>query len=612
MRYHRRGNTPGVKRSLACLAAVGIGFAIAAGCGGGGGQRGGDYVGRLTSVVSWKLNDATYAGLDGPARAKLTQKGITVDDATKTLRSAELGLAGHWVKVGDRTCMTDREGNFTVEGGAPSAGNADVFAQLDHETPEGAFPLDKLVEKGQTPIPVRLELSYSPPAGMNDDPDAAGTSRSRVVTTPGGCELHEPCEPIGSPNSNKKPCCLDYDGNVGDGLPRQREKPGHQVSDTCNALAYTNFINSTCFEWTFQKKGRPCSSEVIPYQVGPSCWVRHGFRNCQNMDENDFHATESVNVPLGSTRTFKIRNNTEANFTVLRFKEDGAFGVIGLAPGAPSARAELLPWPGGQRLGHFSREDTVHFEEVILSYTAPESLPDGRRTATLHVIVEGGGYTREVELKIGGGERAEITPTNPSLKVGATLQMSAVIKDADDEPVPAEVTWTSSSAAISISPTGFVTGVAKGQSVVTAHFSTYPDLQASTAVTVTEEEPLPGATYPLRTVNGKSVPTAFLLFTEDVVEVAIGGQIVLRDDKTFDYIYDARTDSPFGQGAVRRLSGKGTYVVSGGAITFHGTSGINPGKVTIQAGGSLTRTYIIPKDPPFVDADFPVTEVWRK
>jgi hypothetical protein len=116
----------------------------------------------------------------------------------------------------------------------------------------------------------------------------------------------------------------------------------------------------------------------------------------------------------------------------------------------------------------------------------------------------------------------------------------------------------------------------------------------------------------LRTVNGKSVPTGFLLFTEGVVEVAIGGQIILRDDKTFDYIYDARTDSPFGQGAVRRLSGKGTYVVSDGTISFHGTSGINPGKVTILADGSLTRTYIIPADPPFVATDFPVTEVWKK
>ena len=73
-----------------------------------------------------------------------------------------------------------------------------------------------------------------------------------------------------------------------------------------------------------------------------------------------------------------------------------------------------------------------------------------------------------LELGIVGG--ISVTPVNPAIDSGATVQLTATVRDFHNNVIPnAVVTWASSSSSVaSVSTTGLVTGVAPGVAVVTA------------------------------------------------------------------------------------------------------------------------------------------------
>ena len=62
----------------------------------------------------------------------------------------------------------------------------------------------------------------------------------------------------------------------------------------------------------------------------------------------------------------------------------------------------------------------------------------------------------------------EVTPATASVLIGGTVQLTAVARDGSGNPMTVNLTWTSSSAAASVSSSGLVTGEEAGTSTVTA------------------------------------------------------------------------------------------------------------------------------------------------
>jgi uncharacterized protein YjdB len=86
-----------------------------------------------------------------------------------------------------------------------------------------------------------------------------------------------------------------------------------------------------------------------------------------------------------------------------------------------------------------------------------------------------------------------VSPASPSIQVGATVQLSAVTRDANNNVLAGRVvTWSSSNTAVgTVSASGLVTGVAAGSATITA---TSEGKTASSSLTVTAPAPVPVST----------------------------------------------------------------------------------------------------------------------
>jgi uncharacterized protein YjdB len=85
-----------------------------------------------------------------------------------------------------------------------------------------------------------------------------------------------------------------------------------------------------------------------------------------------------------------------------------------------------------------------------------------------------------------------VSPTSPSLQIGATVQLSAVTRDASNNTLTGRViTWSSSNAAVStVSGSGLVTAIGAGSATITATSETQT---GTSAITVSAPAPAPVA-----------------------------------------------------------------------------------------------------------------------
>lgn len=104
-------------------------------------------------------------------------------------------------------------------------------------------------------------------------------------------------------------------------------------------------------------------------------------------------------------------------------------------------------------------------------------------TAIITATAEGKTATATVNVAPGPVLSVEVTPQSPSVRVGATIQLSATLRDASGAVLTGRtVTWTSSDPTkATVSDTGLVTGVAEGTATITA---TSEGKSASTTVSV--------------------------------------------------------------------------------------------------------------------------------
>ena len=142
-------------------------------------------------------------------------------------------------------------------------------------------------------------------------------------------------------------------------------------------------------------------------------------------------ASDTVTIPVGSDRTITIRAFDTGGVETHR----GAV-TVDIAPGTnPNLAVVLVPLTGEQPI-----------------------------TATL------------------GRVTITVTPATPTVAVGDTVTLSAAITDSNGNPVTGTVSWATRHPGIaSVSATGVVTGVAKGQTTIVA---TYQGAAGSATVNV--------------------------------------------------------------------------------------------------------------------------------
>jgi hypothetical protein len=148
------------------------------------------------------------------------------------------------------------------------------------------------------------------------------------------------------------------------------------------------------------KSDRPCLFEAAFFPGDPSCWPKHKYRNCQNLDEDDFSLSPGAAIvrPLGSA-PLTVRNNTPANSTrLLVLGPPGA--ALRLASGGASLRAVV---PGYYYvLRHYDDTARTHAESVTVDFVAPAN-PPGVCLSDYRVLALGGGWIARTDVTVTTG-----------------------------------------------------------------------------------------------------------------------------------------------------------------------------------------------------------------
>jgi DNA/RNA endonuclease G (NUC1) len=109
--------------------------------------------------------------------------------------------------------------------------------------------------------------------------------------------------------------------------------------------------------------------------------------------------------------------------------------------------------------------------------------PNPRNTASPTITCDDGG-------DVAVPATVTVEPATAEVLVGATVSLTATARDADDNTVPTEITWSSSDETIAtVSAAGVVTGVAAGSATITA--TSANDISGTAVVTVTDVPPPP-------------------------------------------------------------------------------------------------------------------------
>src|SRR5437762_1769684 len=131
-------------------------------------------------------------------------------------------------------------------------------------------------------------------------------------------------------------------------------------------------------------------------------------------------------------------------------------------------------------------------------------------TTTITATSEGAGGTAAITVTVAPVAGVSVSPGAPSVAIGGTAQLTAVLRDANGNPLSGRtVTWATSNGGVAtVSATGLVTGVAVGGAMITA----------------TSEGKSGTATV---TVTAVAVPVASVAVNPATPSLAVGGTVQL-------------------------------------------------------------------------------------
>jgi len=362
------------------------------------------------------------------------QTGATLVTAEHLLRFPPRPAIGYWLEVSDRRYMVDTDGVINIPHLPAVTSEFALFAQLGDEEPYAVLPSVEFVPADQPLKPTVFKLIQKLPVSMNPNSESASLRHEIFANQLSDATLTEFAPPhflhggacfkeasFASPVAaiydsipdrcrkrkacgagNKSPCCLDYDGPKGDGRPINRGN-----GPDCMAIGLVFFADSTCGIWTYKKLA--CANEsalpwnnLNPLRPAPSCWYNHKYRNCQNLDENDFHLTPtSAFIHFGEGTDLVLRNNTAGNSSCLAISGDVPRPFLQL-----QSNGTLLHWPkcGGYRADHYGDNSQQHYEDMKVRLTALPPPSSDTCKATYKVVASSGGKTA----------KSTIVATNPN------------------------------------------------------------------------------------------------------------------------------------------------------------------------------------------------------
>ncbi|MGA9061519.1 MAG: Ig-like domain-containing protein [Terracidiphilus sp.] len=182
-------------------------------------------------------------------------------------------------------------------------------------------------------------------------------------------------------------------------------------------------------------------------------------------------------------------------------------------------------------------------------------------------------------------ESLQLTPATSSVASGTTQQyvVSAIYSDGSNQPLTAGLQWTSSSSATAgVSATGLATGIAPGQTTITA---AYGSITGTATLTVTP------------------AVVASIVVTPALPQVGIGGIIqftatgVFTDSSTQDLTSQAAWSSSSASVALVNSSGLATALSLGTTTISASYQGVSSSAVLTVANATLVSINIIPANP---------------
>jgi hypothetical protein len=391
------------------------------------------FIAQIMFQVDQLTDDLTIQQFTAAEWKELEQQtGGTLVKSEHVFRLPPFPAAGYWLKLGDRRYMVSTRGIVNTATKPSDTSNLPLYVQVGDELPYAVLPSVDFVASGEKPRPTVFKLIQKLPPSMNRGHDTALFDEHRLhpgvwpatfqtseytaaahqwcVTDvaqqqysnnplhqliPDRCRNRAPCPP-----GNETPCCLDYNGPSGDGKPIQRG-----AGNDCLAIGAKFFEWSTCFVWTV---AGACSNEAAlpwnnlePATPAPNCYDNHKYRNCQNLNANDFKLNPSSTlVKFGESSDLWLRNNTVGNSSCLAIDTKG-----------PAAKLDLnslgtLVHSGncnGYRADHFSDQAQKHYEQMKFRFITPRVVAPKPCKATYKVVASSGGKV----------SNATIVATNP-------------------------------------------------------------------------------------------------------------------------------------------------------------------------------------------------------
>lgn len=356
------------------------------------------------------------------------QTGGKLVPSEHVFRFAPTPAVGYWLHVGDRRHMISYKGMVNVPTKPTKTTDLELFVQVSDDHPYAVIPSVEFVPADQKPKPTVFKLIQKLPVTMNHTMQTSHVHGNdwerhldRVEYADGNVESHSGCMmPVAQQSNNpifqlipdrcrqRAPCtagdnstrcCLDYNGPYGDGNPISRD-----TGLDCYALGAKFFEWSTCFVWTV---AGACANEgALPWNntattLGPACWENHKYRNCQNLNPNDFKLSPPAElITMGQSVDMVLRNNTVGNSTCLNILGNNPPATLDLRSNGTLVHSL---WCGTYRADHFSDQAQKHYENMALRFQTPKSTSQRPCSVTYKIIGDSGGKS----------SRSTIVATNP-------------------------------------------------------------------------------------------------------------------------------------------------------------------------------------------------------
>jgi hypothetical protein len=396
-------------------------------------EKASGFIAQIMFQVDQLVDDLTLQQFTAAEWKELEQQtGGTLVRSEHVFRLPPFPAAGYWLKLGDRRYMVSTKGIVNTPTKPSDTSNLPLYVQVGDEQPYAVLPSVDFVTSSERPKPTVFKLIQKLPPSMNRGHDTALFDEHRLhpgvwpatlqtmecteaahswsvrdvaqqqysnnplhQLIPDRCRNRAPCPP-----GNETPCCLDYNGPSGDGKPIQRG-----AGNDCLAIGAKFFEWSTCFVWTV---AGACSNEAAlpwnnlePANPAPNCYDNHKYRNCQNLNANDFKLNpRSTLVKFGESSDLLLRNNTVGNSTCLTIDTNGPAAKLDLNSLGTLVHSSSC---NGYRADHFSDQAQKHYEQMKFRFITPKVATPKPCKATYKVISSSGGKV----------SNATIVATNP-------------------------------------------------------------------------------------------------------------------------------------------------------------------------------------------------------